>query len=120
MTDIHDGTCCPEDSIVCKLHKPEYVCKANPEYGSGTNVGSFYNKQCHQSPFLGLFCPQSHPIPCKDGSMCTDQEHALNPNNCNDTAIAEGQCCPEGAIHCNDERQEYLCRANPNYGENES
>ena len=51
--------------------------------------------------------------------MCTDQEYALNQNNCNKSAIAEGHCCPEGAIPCNDESQGYLCRANPQYGENQ-
>ena len=51
--------------------------------------------------------------------MCTDREYALNQNNCNTSAIAEGQCCPEGAIPCNDESQEYKCRASPYYGENQ-
>ena len=48
-TDIQDGTCCPEDAVVCKLHKPEYSCRANPVYGT---FGSVCNKPCCPTIFF--------------------------------------------------------------------
>ena len=61
-------------------------------------------------------CPASHPIPCRSGAMCTNMMFSINPTNCNETAMAQGVCCPEDAVPCKADNSKYLCRANPEYG----
>ena len=65
---------------------------------------------------LGHICPQSHPIPCHGGNMCTSRARAMEANYCRANDIVNGACCPEDAVPCNFNKPELRCMENPKYG----
>ena len=114
---LKNGSCCPEKTVPCKYSNPNYSCQAHPKYGMFHGKATYEN--LNHSPYPhrpGLACPQTHPIPCKGGSHCTNRQLSYNESNCQASAIANGLCCPEDAIPCNADDPNYLCRANPHYG----
>ena len=36
---IADGLCCPEHAVPCKTDDPNYLCRANPDYGKEVKCG---------------------------------------------------------------------------------
>ena len=70
------------------------------------------------SEFLGQICPQSHPIPCLGGKMCTSKARAVHEQHCDASDIVNGVCCPEDVVPCKLNKLLYRCKENPQYGRN--
>ncbi len=66
-------------------------------------------------PPQGVFCPQSHPHPCKGGKYCSGNAHKpwmSGDHSCDGTMLNPADsCCPSDAVPCKPENS--ACMANP-------
>ena len=58
---IADGICCPEDAVPCKADDPNFLCRANPDYGRKFNDFTF-SKHSYQE---WLDYPRRNGPPCE-------------------------------------------------------
>ena len=64
----------------------------------------------------GQICPESHPIPCSGGGMCTAMARASNEDFCSADDVVSGACCPEDTVPCKYTKPQHRCREHPKHG----